>query len=111
MSRLDAPALIHGYVNNHSAVRHVLEHVSRHQPWSSRSGHEHRSNDQIGAGNRVVNHVSTRSESGNLRKKNIVEFAQAFEIVVNDSDVRTNTHRDLRGICPDYTAADNYNSV
>src|SRR6266550_1313494 len=110
MGGLDAPALVHRDVNYHGAVRHVLEHVSCHQRGSGSAGHEHSAHDQIRAGNRVMNHVSTGGESGNLRKKNIVKLAQAIEIVVDDRDVSAHAHRDLRGVCSYYATADNYNS-
>jgi hypothetical protein len=43
-----------------------------------------------------VNHVRARRERRDLGKKDVVQFAQPIEIVIDDRDVRTHAHGDLR---------------
>src|SRR5687767_7262135 len=106
MRRLDATTLIDSNVHNNSAVGNLFQHVFRDQFGSGSTFYQHGAYDQIRLRDRVLDHVSARGERGDLRKENIVEFAQSIEIVVDDRHVRAHADGDLRGICSDYAAAD-----
>ncbi len=110
MCRLDATTLVHCNVDDHCTVGNLLQHASGDEFWRGGTGYKNGANNQIGLRDRIVDHVSAGSECWDLRKENIVEFAQSIEIVIDDRDVRTHSDRDLRGVCAYHTATNDHDS-
>ena len=76
---------------------------------SRRTRNQNRADDQISVRNCFFDRITRRSERLNFRQEDVVQFAQTFEIYINDRNVRSKSDRHFRRFRADDSAADNDN--
>ena len=101
MSGFDAAALINGYVDDDSAFLHLRDHGAGDDLGSRGSGNEDSADDEVGFAGGVGHVVGVGVDALQAAVEDVIEFAEAVEIVVEERNFRTHAERNLGGIGAD----------
>ncbi len=105
----EAAALIDRHIDNHGAALHDRDHIPPNEFGSRCAGDQHAADDEVRKPQRFRNGEPIRSERDHHAVEDVVEFAQAVEIAVDDGDVRAHAEGDSGCIGADHaTSEDGY---
>ncbi len=103
--RFDAAALVDGHVDDDCALLHPVDHLLRHDFGSGCTGDEHATDDEVGFPHSTFDVVGIRCESEELAVENVVKFAEAVEVEINDGGFGAHAYGNLCSIGTDDASA------
>ena len=105
---LDAPALVDRAVDDHRAGAHRRDHRVGHHHRRAAAGHEHRADHEIGVGDRAFDREAVAGERHDPSSMDLVDPAQAVEVLVEQEHLGLHALRDPRRVPPDVAGAEHH---
>ncbi len=102
----DAAALIDGNIDDDRALLHLGDHRPGDDLGRSGAGNQDSSDNEVGFADGVLNVVTVGGDGMEASAKDVVEFAEAVEVEVDERDLRAHAEGDLCGVGADDAAAD-----
>src|SRR6202051_4900623 len=102
----NASTLVDGHIDDNRALLHVRHHGAGDDFWRGSAGNQHAADDEVGLSGGVGNVVAVGCKREDAAVEDVVDFAKAVEVQVDQRDLGTETQGDLGSIRTDYAAAD-----